>query len=64
MKASKSEYLSFEGEIFFRRLMFWGAVGIWILRSKSDARVVPELVAMSLSIVDDWYDNVLFTMSS
>lgn len=63
MKASKSEFLSFEGEIFFRRLMFWGAVGIWILRSKSVARVVAELVAMSLSMVDDWYDNVLFTMS-
>jgi len=44
-------------------LMFWGAVGIWILRSKSVARVVAELVAMSLSMVDDWYDNVLFTMS-
>jgi hypothetical protein len=63
VKASKSEFLSFEGEIFFPRLIFWGAVGIWILRSKSIARVVAELVAMSLSMVDDWYDNVSFTMS-
>ncbi len=38
MKASKSEFLPFEEEIFFRRLMFWEAVGVWILKSKSVAR--------------------------
>jgi hypothetical protein len=42
VKASKSGFLPFEEEIFFRRLMFWGVVGIWILKSKSVARAFGE----------------------
>lgn len=42
MKASGSQFLLFEKVAFYRRLMFWGAVGLWNSRSGSVAKVLAE----------------------